>query len=79
MKQARVTKNGQKSPSRNIARTKDARDKLLKVGLAVFLKEGSGNLSVRSVAAKAGVNLGSFVYHFKTKDAFIEECLNAAP
>lgn len=49
----------------------DTEEKLLLVGLEHFLKTGGGSLSVRKVAQEAGVNLGSFVYHFKTKDIFI--------
>lgn len=75
VKQSAIARNRRKSSSRNEIEVKDARQKLLKVGRDMFLKEGSKNLSVRGVASKAGVNLGSFVYHFKTKDAFIAEII----
>lgn len=75
MKQGVIARSRRKSSSRNEAEFKDARQKLLQEGREVFLKEGAKNLSVRKVASKAGVNLGSFVYHFKTKDAFIEEII----
>jgi AcrR family transcriptional regulator len=48
------------------------KDQLLKVGLEHYLKFGSNGLSVRKVAAECKVNLGSFVYHFETKEKFIE-------
>lgn len=49
------------------------RDRLLAVGLEMARQKGLKALSVRAVAAEAGVNLGSFVYHFGTRDAFIYE------
>jgi AcrR family transcriptional regulator len=38
---------------------------------------GIGSLSIRAVCAHAGVNLGMFHYHFKTKDAFVRIVLEA--
>jgi len=49
------------------------RDRLLSVGLELAQREGLKGLSVRSVAAAADVNLGSFVYHFGTRDVFVYE------
>jgi AcrR family transcriptional regulator len=53
----------------------NARERLIEVGRAAFFKNGSKGISVRQVAQKANVNLGSFVYHFKTKEVFIEEVI----
>lgn len=47
------------------------RDQLLAAGREIVLKRGFQDLTVREVAAAAGANLGSFVYHFGTRDAFI--------
>jgi AcrR family transcriptional regulator len=47
------------------------RDQLLTAGREIVLKRGFQELTVREVAATAGANLGSFVYHFGTRDAFI--------
>ena len=47
------------------------RDQLLAAGREIVLKRGFQDLTVREVAAGAGANLGSFVYHFRTRDAFI--------
>ncbi len=47
------------------------RDQLLAAGREIVLKRGFQALTVREVAAAAGANLGSFVYHFGTRDAFI--------
>jgi AcrR family transcriptional regulator len=49
------------------------RDRLLATGLELASRQGLKGLSVRAVAAQAGVNLGSFVYHFGTRDAFVYE------
>jgi AcrR family transcriptional regulator len=56
-------------PSRNV----DAA--LLDAGRALFPDRGIAGLSVRKVAEHAGVNLGMFHYHFKTKDAFVRALL----
>jgi len=47
------------------------RELLLAAGREFVLKRGFQALTVREVAAAAGANLGSFVYHFGTRDAFI--------
>ena len=49
------------------------RERLLATGLELASRQGLKGLSVRAVAAEAGVNLGSFVYHFGTRDAFVYE------
>jgi len=56
-------------PSRNI----DAL--LLAAGRELFPELGAAGLSVRRVAAHAGVNPGMFHYHFGTKDAFVARLL----
>jgi AcrR family transcriptional regulator len=47
------------------------REALLAAGYGVVVTDGFGALTVRKVAAAAGANLGSFVYHFGTRDAFV--------
>lgn len=49
------------------------RQKLLDTGLALAADKGLRGLTVRELAAAAEVNLGSFVYHFGNRDAFIDE------
>src|SRR5260221_8785671 len=51
------------------------RDRLLASGHRVVTKHGIRSLTVREVAAGANANLGSFVYHFGTRDAFVEELI----
>jgi AcrR family transcriptional regulator len=52
-------------PSRNLDQA------LLDAGRALFPERGCGAMSVREVAEAAGVNLGMFHYHFKTRDTFL--------
>ena len=52
-------------PSQNLDR------KLLKAGRQQLARRGSSRFSVRELCAAAGVNLGMFHYHFRTKAAFI--------
>jgi AcrR family transcriptional regulator len=52
--------------------TATTRDRLLASGHRVVIKRGLRSLTVREVAAGANANLGSFVYHFGTRDAFVE-------
>ena len=58
-------------PSRNLDRA------LLAAGRALLPHRGCSGLSVREVAEAAGVNLGMFHYHFKTRDAFLRELLQS--
>jgi AcrR family transcriptional regulator len=52
-----------------------ARDLLLVAGREIALRDGFQALTVRGVATAAGANLGSFVYHFGTRDAFVEQLI----
>ena len=56
-------------PSRNLDRA------LLDAGRELFPHRGCAGLSVREVAEAAGVNLGMFHYHFKTREAFLRALL----
>jgi AcrR family transcriptional regulator len=55
-------------PSRNVELA------LLQSGRELYPQRGSA-LSVRALADHAGVNLGMFHYHFKTKEAFLRQLL----
>lgn len=52
-------------PSQNLDR------KLTRLGRQHLAQRGSARFSVRELCAEAGVNLGMFHYHFRTKGAFI--------
>jgi AcrR family transcriptional regulator len=48
---------------------------LLRSGRALFAQHGCAGLSLRAVADHAGVNVGMFHYHFKSKDNFLRTLL----
>jgi AcrR family transcriptional regulator len=52
-----------------------SRERLLRAGLALARRSGVRRLTVRALAAAAEVNLGSFVYHFGSRDAFLDELI----
>ena len=52
-------------PSRNLDQA------LLAAGRELFPARGCAGMSIREVAEAAGVNLGMFHYHFKTREAFL--------
>ena len=56
-------------PSRNIDRA------LLAAGRDLLPLTGCRNLSVRQVTERAGVNLGMFHYHFRTRENFVRAVL----
>src|SRR5512141_2104228 len=58
-------------PSRNLDQA------LLQAGRELFPAAGCAGLSVREVAQRAGVNLGMFHYHFKTREAFLRALLQS--
>ena len=57
----------QKKPSN------ETRQLLLDQGLLLVASKGLRGLTVRELAARSGVNLGSFVYHFGQRERFIAE------
>jgi AcrR family transcriptional regulator len=58
-------------PSRNLDRA------LLAAGRALLPARGCAGLSVREVTDAAGVNLGMFHYHFKTREVFLRAVLQS--
>jgi AcrR family transcriptional regulator len=56
-------------PGRNIEQV------LLRSGRVLYPERGSAGLSVRALTQHAGVNLGMFHYHFRSKDDFLRELL----
>jgi AcrR family transcriptional regulator len=58
-------------PSRNLDRA------LLAAGQELFPARGCAGLTVREVADAAGVNLGMFHYHFKSREAFLRALLQS--
>lgn len=55
----------------------DARQRLLQAGRRLAERDGLRALTVRGTAARARVNLGSFVHHFGTREAFVDALIEA--
>jgi AcrR family transcriptional regulator len=53
----------------------DSREALLNAGWMIARKTGLRGLTVRGVARRAKANLGTFVYHFRSRDEFIAELI----
>ncbi|HTB23678.1 MAG TPA: TetR/AcrR family transcriptional regulator [bacterium] len=51
----------------------DAKKRLIEAGKEILEETGFSGLSVRAVAARAGVNLGLVSYHFGGKAAFVHQ------
>ena len=49
---------------------------LIQAGIELLDQTGFSGLNIRQVALRAGVNLGMFHYHFKTKDEFTRKVLS---
>jgi len=54
---------------------RSARERLLRVGARQAQRAGLRSLTVRGVCAQAGANLGSFVYHFGSRDEFVTQLI----
>src|SRR5436190_11069621 len=52
------------------------REDLLSAGLKVMFRSGYTGASVRDICEAAGVPLGSFTNHFRSKEAFAQEVLD---
>jgi TetR/AcrR family transcriptional repressor of nem operon len=52
------------------------REDLLNAGLKVMFRSGYTGASVRDICEEAGVPLGSFTNHFRSKEAFAREVLD---
>jgi AcrR family transcriptional regulator len=58
------------------ARSRDARDRLLRAGERVFAKMGYDNAHVSDIADAAGVSIGSFYRRFRDKETFFRALLH---
>lgn len=59
-------------PSRNLDRA------LIAAGRELLPEVGCGGLTIRQVADAAGVNIGMFHYHFRTREAFLRSVMQSA-
>ncbi|MDD4238237.1 MAG: TetR/AcrR family transcriptional regulator [Desulfotomaculaceae bacterium] len=51
------------------------KEKIIRVAMDIIAEEGFQNITIRKIAAKAGVNVAAINYHFGSKDAVINEAL----
>ncbi len=55
--------------------TLTTKEKIIGVTMDIIAQEGFQNITIRKIAAKAGVNVAAVNYHFGSKDAVINEAL----
>lgn len=60
---------------RSVPSEAGSRERLLAAGALQLRTAGARTLTVRGTAAAAGVNLGSFVHHFGSREAFISNLI----
>lgn len=58
--------------------TPGTRERLLEAGQRAALTYGLRRVTVRGVCQDAGINLGSFVYHFGSRDEFLAELIETS-
>jgi TetR/AcrR family transcriptional regulator, regulator of cefoperazone and chloramphenicol sensitivity len=77
-KSAPAKKKQSSSPTRNGAReVEDARERMISAAMELFAEKGYEGMTVRDLAAAAGVNVAAVNYHFGSKDALYHECLRS--
>lgn len=60
-----------RSPARNAALRAVTREQLLAAAMACFAEQGYGSVTVRDIAARAGLSVGVLYQHFPSKDALL--------
>lgn len=55
--------------------SEDKQNEILKVGVREFADRGFDNVSMSSIAAKAGISVGVLYKYYADKDAFFEACV----
>lgn len=70
-----ATGRGRRTPAAKPRVAPDGREALLRAGWAIARRSGLRGLTVRAVARAANANLGTFVYHFGSREAFVTELI----
>jgi len=52
------------------------KEKIIKTTMTMIAEEGLQSITIRKIAAKAGVNVAAVNYHFGCKNAVINESLS---
>ncbi|MDD3655009.1 MAG: TetR/AcrR family transcriptional regulator [Desulfotomaculaceae bacterium] len=55
--------------------TLTTKEKIIRVVMNIIAEDGFQNITIRKIAARAGVNVAAINYHFGSKDAVINEAL----
>lgn len=61
----------------NTEKSEVGRAGILNAAASLFRLHGYGGVSLRAIAASAGIKAGSIYYHFASKDAIVTEILDA--
>jgi TetR/AcrR family transcriptional regulator len=81
LRREKAIKRGQKLPAAKAGRPRmsddsaDSRTRLIEVATRLFATHGYEGVSVRDIAAEAGLNLSMVSYYFGGKDGLLEACL----
>lgn len=51
------------------------KERIIRVTMDMIAEEGLQNITIRKIAARAGVNVAAVNYHFGSKDVLINEAL----
>ena len=62
-----------KKPKENLP----TKAKIIRVAMDMIAEEGFQSITIRKVAAQAGVNIAAVNYHFGSKDALVDEALKS--
>jgi AcrR family transcriptional regulator len=68
----RAPRKGRRTTESKSART---RKRILDAGAAAFRRDGYASVTLKNIAALAGLQAGSFYYHFDSKEEIVEEVL----
>lgn len=60
-------------------RSRGVRSRLLRAALRVFERDGFKDATVDAICKEAGYSKGGFYFHFRSKDALIDELLTRTP
>ena len=59
------------SPEPATAKARRTRQQILEAALALFKEQGFDRASIRDIAARAGLSLGSTYYYFRSKEELV--------
>ena len=60
-------------------KSKETKERIFQAAIRILQKSGYENLSIKNICEEAGVSIGSFYHHFKTKDDLLSYYIEAQP